>query len=169
MALNKVRLQKLIDHMTRMPNKAFDLSMWMDSPKKVIGISLVEEFTPQTATELLEAQEKSKGKHICGTSGCIAGYAGVLARAEKFRIVRKDPEYKMTPYSYNAMRWLGLNRDDARKLFVPTPFELGERPDGRVYYRTLEDVTRKQAIKTLENLRDTGVVDWSVAFKRKRS
>lgn len=78
----------------------------------------------------------------CGTCGCIGGWANAVFETER------GPEL--------AAAALGLSEDDSEALFYPR----GVSPD------IWERITRRQAIRVLEHLRDTGEVDWSKRGRR---
>lgn len=78
----------------------------------------------------------------CGTCGCIGGWTNALFDG----CGRAD-----------ARDALGLTHEEANALFYP--YGLGG-PDGQ--WR----ITRRQAIRVLEHLRDTGEVDWSKRGRR---
>ncbi|MGH6957858.1 MAG: hypothetical protein ACREEW_14425 [Caulobacteraceae bacterium] len=79
--------------------------------------------------------------HDCGTVACIAGHAAVLANP-------RESFYDIGIYS-EARDWLGLNNFQAFDLFEP-----GEVDDYGA-------VTPQMAADVIDNLIDTGEVQWS--------
>jgi len=85
--------------------------------------------------------------HSCGTASCIGGYAVALAKdmdvrsgnltgiAEDFEAVARD--------------YLGLSYSEGVDLFYPE-------------HDNWAEIDKNAAIKVLENLIETGVVDWSI-------
>lgn len=98
------------------------------------------------ASEVMIDMESKGG---CGTVACIAGHAAILCAAES------DYDDNLEEYELIediARDWLDLDWEDANTLF----------------YRTDPRIKPSDAIPVLESLRDTGVVDWSVAPYYKR-
>lgn len=87
------------------------------------------------------------GRH-CGTVGCIAGWAFVLATGQM-------EQGRYGAAKAMARNWLGLSERDAERLFYPD-FGL------EVSYRS---ITQPQAARALRNLAITGKVDWEAAMK----
>lgn len=83
--------------------------------------------------------------HECGTSCCIAGFAYLAKHGEV------ATHYSTEIVGDTAQEFLGLTDIQKQKLFNPTHTDNGY------------EATYEEGIKVLEHLRDTGVVDWSVA------
>lgn len=81
----------------------------------------------------------------CDTAACIGGFAEALLR-----------KGRPGGFGLGADGFLGLDYNQGTELFYP---------DERVVpdYRA---VTKEQAIAVLEHLRDTGEVNWNVAFSQ---
>lgn len=108
-------------------------------------------------------------KH-CGTAGCIAGHAAMLATrskpTQKFeivepRVIKKGTEvwhkastsYAASKTFMTAMDWLGLDYGEAEELFLPNQFMRVN-----LYY-----IKKGHAVKALRVLRRKGtftVDDW---------
>lgn len=94
---------------------------------------------------------------VCGTPACIAGWAYSMSildwddnlTLEKLLAfdMRPDEHNPQPDYEDMAAVWLGISYEQACLLFQP-------RPDHN------NEVPLKDAIKTLERLRDTGKVIW---------
>jgi hypothetical protein len=83
--------------------------------------------------------------NACGTTACIAGMIAFLEN-EVIDPHRYDFERKGAAY-------LGLSRKDCGELFYAWTEDVLE----------FDQITTEDAIKVLENLKETGIVDWSVA------
>jgi hypothetical protein len=134
--MNTANLDKLIAHMEAMPDKAFDLSKWMEGPLYEYGGLIISDSV--IAAEVLHKQRTTGG---CGTVACIAGEAAILAVAEKAADV-KPPLSVSVPKL--AQEWLNLTDLQADTLFTP----------GTYYPRS--EVTKAQALAVLKALRATG-------------
>lgn len=92
----------------------------------------------------------------CGTIACIAGHAYVNATGAKGRKITQLGEAYMWDHIFNtAQAKLGLTMEERELLFF------GQDEDGEPVI-DLDTVTPEHAIRVLENLRDNGVVDWSI-------
>ncbi len=85
--------------------------------------------------------------NICGAAGCIAGHC--------YLICDKDGEYSLTRMGED---FLGLSYRQTVRLFMPD----NQYASCKVSKKSKRFVTRQRAIKVLENLLETGEVDWSV-------
>jgi hypothetical protein len=85
----------------------------------------------------------------CGTCGCIAGWA-VAALKPNARIKVGDT----TTIAATAAKALGIDDTDAEALFEP--YDVA----------SWGSISRRQAIRVLEHLRDTGEVDWGRRGRR---
>lgn len=77
----------------------------------------------------------------CGTAYCIAGLAQLL-----------NPELNIHAAFYAGKEALGLNYDQAHRLFLPDPDIVG----------CYVDITAEQAVATLNHLIETGEVQWQI-------
>lgn len=85
----------------------------------------------------------------CGTMACIAGWA--------YELTLTSDKSKCVSVNYlhsEAVKFLGITSEQAGPLFAPN--------DVIDYY----SVTVDEAIKTLDILIDTGLVDWSHVLER---
>ncbi len=85
--------------------------------------------------------------NICGTAGCIAGHC--------YLISKQKVEYDLTEIGGD---FLGLSDTQTVRLFVPN----NHYASYKVGKKSKKFITRARAIKVLENLLETGEVDWSV-------
>lgn len=152
--MNKERIQNLITHMEEMPNHAFDMNQWMrveieyQDPERD-----GESYTGFVGPGRVLAEPERFGtlfreKHVCGTVGCIAGHAIVIAMKEN-AIGKGFTDYDSIIPAAGA--YLDLTMYDARELFK-----------ARALNGNFDSVTKQQAINVLKHLRDTGDVDWDM-------
>ena len=78
---------------------------------------------------------------VCNTPACVAGHAAYLLDGDAVYAESYD-HYK------RARALMGLDEEQAKDLFQPWPFVLGEHPDG------------KQAAEVIRHMVRTGEVDW---------
>lgn len=162
--MNVENINRLIDHLKKVPRKAFNLDRWFehvvpendplrdeyhDFYETDDGFGVTEDIHPAWAAEVLATQE-GPGPYDCNTVACIAGHAALLATVESGK--RMEVEQSLRDF---AQDWLGLTSIQTSILF--TPYDL---PTGYFY----SDVTPQIAVRVCEHLRDTGEVDWWVAF-----
>jgi hypothetical protein len=93
----------------------------------------------------------------CGTAACIAGYVMCAAygnlRAKQFQCT-----CYWDNFSVRAARILGLNTEQRRQLFTPTPHNSNTPVGfGEDYY-----FTKERAVRTLRHFAETGKIDWRV-------
>ena len=93
---------------------------------------------------------------VCGTPGCIAGHAIAMKGGTFERSVGRDHRvdsngnrFRMDTCNIHAQTILGLDSTQAANLFATEPFAYME-----------DEATVDDAIRTLENLLDTGHVVW---------
>ena len=87
--------------------------------------------------------------HKCGTASCICGWAILIESNEAGIAPDKIENYGDT---HRAAKWFGMDPNDVNiSLFLPD--SIGD----------LSDITRQEAINTLENLKKTGKVVWEFA------
>ena len=82
----------------------------------------------------------------CGTPCCIAGHAVFLLSD----LICKDINHELS-YFTTAKFFLDINEDQAKRLFEPDSEKL-----------VWSSITPQHAAKTLQNLVNTGTVDWNV-------
>ena len=168
--MNIENLNKLRDHLKQLPEEKFYMADW------------IVEATPQGGFKSV------KDWHHCGTAGCLAGWAAMLAHPEiktqeqMQRVLFAENEgfgtnANVTPdvSSYNiygtwGKNWLGISSRSAFQLFAPDESEVDEEirdilddPE-RDNVFVLGDVTRAMALKMLDRLETEGVVgprDWA--------
>lgn len=104
---------------------------------KDVGFNMMD-FVWETSNP----EHDKSGRH-CGTVACIAGHASFASGAGR-------SDARTSAYGIGR-EFLEITDAQASKLFVWLPHGL-----------SLSDVTPEQAIRTLEHLRDTGEVDWTV-------
>jgi hypothetical protein len=162
--MNRENIQKLIDRLRKVPEGAFDLSRWLavDDPEP-LGFEWAHDAYEGLTTRaeiaklVLTKQDASAGAHTCGTVGCIAGYAAVIALAE-------DGVGANQLVSDVAEDWLGLDHTRAKALFTPNCYsELFEATSTLVranYVPEYRAVKPRHAVAVLEHLLATGEVDW---------
>jgi hypothetical protein len=157
MSINVENLTKLINHLKLVNKKNFDMSEWYEDDE--------DKWLEKPATELVWYIQQGKGD--CGTVACIAGHAAILEAAER-NITLED----MGNAEYTAMDWLGLNYDQAHRLFKP-----GLTPDGRWWAGSLGQLrnhTLQKAIAVLERLKETAEsgkpsINWSTPIKKREN
>jgi hypothetical protein len=93
MALNKENIRKLRGVIAGLPDKRFDMSVWVG--RRLSNGQLFSIFG--RSDELI---------HDCGTAGCIGGWAEALMREAKSR-------------RRSARSWLGLTEAQEGSLFMP--------------------------------------------------
>ncbi len=100
-------------------------------------------------------------KNHCGTAACIAGFAALIdtdhvksPRGDRwsfFAIGDSQIDANIRYVDEVAQDFLGLTTDQAHDLFMPDILRV-----------PLREVSAENAIKVLENLIETGDVDWFV-------
>ncbi len=100
------------------------------------------QFDMGTWFKRLMGYDYRKDKDICGTAGCIAGWACQRFGGDVDRVSEID---------VCATELLGLDTETASKLF--TPYDVGLPVE-------YDKVTPKTAARVLERLADTGEVKW---------
>lgn len=93
------------------------------------------------------------GNPSCGTPACICGWANYLANPEAANMNKVDFGDHERAASFLGIDFDDLEIDATDNLFY------GEDEFGRV--TKLSDITRQEAITTLEKFIETGEVDWS--------
>lgn len=158
--MNKKNLQALIDHLEKMPGKAFNLSSWYTGPPS--GGAWDQLPLGRRAAKSLISKQEDAETHQCGTAACIGGYAALLA-------VSKGEAKGGEQIQPVATRWLGFSPGTLRALFIPRSMhDLDRRLETNEIPVSYSDVKRKHAVKVLKHLLDTGLIDWSKAGWSKR-
>ena len=95
----------------------------------------------------------------CGTPGCIAGFAVAVAHAEPAIQGKRPLTFGGVSVDRAAAGYLGIDEPAAEELFEPG----GElcNFDFSAKIGSLRFITPEHAARCLENLADTGVVDWN--------
>lgn len=133
--LNVENLNMLIEHLEKTSADNFDMQNWLEGPGMY--------KTGQDLKAMIKQMQTTGG---CGTVGCIAGHAALLARALEFKTTDIFGDIKII-----ATQWLGLSYEGSGRLFLP------ENTYGNVISKKLPTV-----IRTLKHLRDTKRISWSV-------
>lgn len=138
--MNIDNFNTLINHMKETSDSSFNMGSWFYRVSDGAG-----EQTILSRPEVFSKEFKEK--NTCGTVGCIAGHAMLLA-------VRDNDPSIVGNFSARTVGrdYLGLDNELSQAFFSP-----GQVNDGTVDYRLIK---REDAIKALETLRDTGTFDW---------
>ena len=89
----------------------------------------------------------------CGTAGCIGGHAALLWEEVRFRNTFDEHELG---------RKLGINQEEAHELcFVSKYRKENEHKWPIKGTRLWYDIHREQALAVLDELADTGLVNWA--------
>lgn len=154
--VNKVNVQKLIDLLSKMPDEKFKMEDWLsrqgpsvDETRNVEPGFIGFKRITLTSEQMIDN---------CGTVGCIGGWASVLMRAELNKPLAWEgpyftctPDDELTQFDQEAVgEWLGIGYGDGHNLFYANGGP-----------RRMEEVRKIHALRVLENLHDTGEVDWS--------
>lgn len=160
--MNIDNINRLIDHLNKVPDQAFNLLFWLRRTVRRDDPSLSEDdmlFLPDDEDSMVLrrahpawaadviAMQESGGPYECNTVACIAGHASLLGTAE-------SGERPTEHTSVIAQKWLGLDDMQAEGLFLPF------LPENKGW----SEVTPKIAARACETLRDTGENDWWAAF-----
>ena len=88
----------------------------------------------------------------CGTPACIAGHACYASSVTSM-------PHTGEAVAGHAAHWLGLDDEKAKELFEPNSEHASFKADeGESWF-----ISKERAIRVLENLLTTGVVDWENA------
>lgn len=96
----------------------------------------------------------------CGTAACIGGWCGVIREAEG---------EKCSPDSTDTFAWLGLVAKEYLYLFFPTAEAVLNKKNYEDYISgnltsPIYLTNPKQVVPVLKHLRDTGELDWNLAY-----
>lgn len=98
-------------------------------------------------------------KHECNSVSCIAGWAALYMKTDGTLLKRpRDLGWNFRGYMETAQGLLGLTQDQSLCLFEPMFYVAS------VCDKDWDAVTPVQAVKVLKHLRDTGEVNWDLAF-----
>lgn len=148
--MNVENIQKLIEHLKTVPEKNFNINTWLNTSVDKGDANIRAGYYTQGAilSRPYQFQKYYKEHHTCGTVGCIAGHALVLAAMEgKLQGIVKKKNGLVASVQHNAREYLGLNYQESEKLFMAF---------GVMTYM----VTPAIAIKVLEDLLVFGNVSW---------
>lgn len=95
--MNIRKLKKLRNFMAKLTEKRVVMSTFMDRNKRDGDDSGVR-----------NAFEKARGGNVCGTVGCIAGWASVLAPKKDFCLTEKPDDKMAVLYDRTAAKWLEI-------------------------------------------------------------
>lgn len=155
--MNIERLKTLIAHLIALREKGQPERLNMSSFFSVDpAISYDEIYTPENGHGM--RADKKAYENFCGTSACIAGTAAILFHDE----VEKELAGSYAGWQMRGKIALGLGYDSAQELFfarsVRYPSGVQVSPD-----TVLDSLSIEDAIAVLQNLLDTGQVDWNVS------
>lgn len=145
--LNRDNLQLLINHLEKIKPDNFDMQAWLIGPAKYAD--------SESLNGMLQQMETTGG---CGTTGCIAGHAAMLAAVFSGKKVREMHLYGVDDFYQIwkiAENWLGLDSEQAHRLFLP------ENRQGDTRQASIPKV-----LSVLKNLKDTGRVDWKTTIAK---
>jgi hypothetical protein len=148
--VNTVNVQKVIDLINRLPDKAKGVNMtcWsMDG---------IDPNRPENGL-MIDLEQAIE----CGTACCIGGWSDMIRAQEmgmkinlqrngSIRFFNSEGEPTLIFHEGETAQWLGLDEHDSYKLFYAA---------NSPYY--LEGLRYNHVLRVLEHLRDTGRVDWS--------
>lgn len=130
MTVNTDAINKTIEFMETCSDIQFDMGVYVKAPE---AVNVDNSFDPY--------YESGNHEPVCGTVCCLAGYTVAANNDGLLKSYGAD-------YFTLARTILGLNKSEARELFLPS-VETG------AYEATLED-----GIKMLKKVRDERVTDW---------
>lgn len=141
--LNRHNLQLLINHLEKIRPDNFDMDTWVLGP----ALYSIMRADRQHVQTMVNQMETTGG---CGTTACIAGHAAIIGFA-----LGEIGGFNYGTVADNARDWLGLDDDQADKLFLPESRTGGTR-----------QATIPKVLSVLKNLRDTGRVDWKTPIAK---
>jgi hypothetical protein len=93
----------------------------------------------------------------CGTVACIAGWAVAAFQSAGERELQRAGGY-LPPVFCRAQEYLGLTNTEAYNLFTLQDLPEGHGQDLCNYH--MERITSAQAVKTIRDFVEIGVVNW---------
>ena len=119
-------------------------------------IKAIRECEIYDQAHLTRLKGSHKGEEVCcHTPGCIAGHVYFLSEGLEYLSDKQQRIINPTDYLVKARKWLGLSRNESDRLFYGYPLHFID-PACHLLPNA------NDAIVVLENLIDTGRVDWSV-------
>ena len=99
----------------------------------------------------LEFNQSQDNNPMCGSPGCIAGFAQAMENTNKSWWRYMD-----------LMDFLDLNETIAQCIYEAGYCSTDNNGEFEIIYNTraLSDITREQAVRTLRHLAETGDVNW---------
>lgn len=148
---NRKNIQKVIDHISEDNGTHFRMGNW------VIHVNSAED----------KVTDKDPSKYIeCGTAFCIGGLTNLIRLEEEGFNPKAVFGYGFRVQfgsEHAAAEWLGINKEDASKLFKSNPSDT----DWTLRFDALPAETRRAAaINVLTHLMETGDVDWEAAIAK---
>lgn len=95
---------------------------------------------------------EDKSGYGCGTCACVAGWTAAVATSAT------EPKEAYDWSFIRAADWLGLNDDEQ----IAQLFYASNHPKAEHGVGPLNDLSPRQAVRTLRHLAATGEVDWEV-------
>lgn len=135
------------DFMVPEPSRAEDI----EAPAKT-NLRKVRDLIASLSDEQFDMGAYAE-EEPCGTVACIAGWACIVAGVGNIHSLVGDDIHE------RAQRHLGLTTQAATNLFTPFP---GYSADYQ--FAWLQTPDRKQAVRVLDHLLETGEVDWPRAL-----
>lgn len=139
--MNREKVQALIDRLKKVPDTRFNMRWWLS---RWDGVD-------HRATEY-------SGPIECGTAGCLAGHVVMMMDKGVLRdVYEQDVNDRGSLFIMRAAQQeLELTRPQASALFCP-------RVGTSWSLISLRDITKQQAINTLEHLLSSNEVNWLAA------
>lgn len=140
------KLNQLKEYITKEPRR-FNMSWWGVSAKPKT-IELLEEGDDYYYEQLVDVLKKQQPP--CGTVACLAGNCTIMAGLTKPTFDRDSAIYEFddgTPLK--AAKWLGLEPEDASKLFYLSDWDYPEHwPESftNEYYEAEDDFAKRAEI-----------------------
>ena len=173
--LNTGNIDLLIDHLKNVEEKAFNMADWMKGHMPVKAGKNAEHNVCGTSAclagyctvivldndlELEESYTNTYSGYVC-TEYKYAGDIYVSTGHFEGQPKTTTSINKSTDFYHVGRVFLGLTEEQARQLFMPTPESYPDRVYSSEYAsQWRESITRNWAIRCLEKLRDTCVIDW---------
>lgn len=146
--LNKRNISKVIKAIQD-ENKYFDM--------KAFVVDRETDYPDFTSYETIQLQIFKVAGEVnsgCGTASCIGGWANYIRMTERGEEI---DDISLFSDIREVGDWLGISHDSAMELCQ------AESRDKNVF-KYLHNITRAQAIATLEHLKKMGVVNWRVGL-----